>query len=299
MQHRKQKYATNSSGANKISCIVLNSFSVWREQACSECLLQCKVQFCTALVKMFISWREYKGKKGTSYRCHLRESKREGGKATTKSIAYLGSISEKPTKLEREVFWMQAKENLDKQNLSVAQRAKVEAALASKVPRGKNLHGDSDAPVEWYTPPEFIEMARKVLKKIDLDPASNALAQTWIKADKYFTIDDDGLAQDWFGRVWCNPPYGRQVNKWLEKAIASYKSGEVEAVILLLNRTGAAWYKQLKKKVTAICEVNTRIVFLDAAGKKQSSPRYYNDFLYLGNAVKQFKQVFEAIGEVR
>jgi hypothetical protein len=60
------------------------------------------------------------------------------------------------------------------------------------------------------------------LGEIDLDPASNALAQSWIKAGNFFTIEDDGLKQQWFGRVWCNPPYGRTVNLWLEKASTEY-----------------------------------------------------------------------------
>ncbi len=135
-------------------------------------------------------------------------------------------------------------------------------------------------------------MARAVLGTIDLDPASNALAQKWIKASSYFTKDDDGLAQRWYGRVWCNPPYGRRVNQWLEKALLSYETGEIEAAILLLNRTGAAWYSKLKKRVSAVCEVQWRIAFIDENGQQQKSPRYYNDFLYLGRDIKTFKRVF-------
>jgi hypothetical protein len=60
----------------------------------------------------------------------------------------------------------------------------------------------------------------------------------------------------------------------------------------LLNRTGAAWYSKLKKRVSAVCEVQRRIAFIDENGQQQKSPRYYNDFLYLGRDVKTFKQVF-------
>ncbi|MEW6495773.1 MAG: DNA N-6-adenine-methyltransferase [Cyanobacteriota bacterium] len=108
----------------------------------------------------------------------------------------------------------------------------------------------------------------------------------------------DGLSQPWFGRVWCNPPYGRRVEDWLLKANAQYQSWEVEAAIMLLNRTGAAWYKKLKKEASAICEAEKRIAFLDATGKKQKSPRYYNDFLYLGKDVELFENVFQRLGEV-
>jgi phage N-6-adenine-methyltransferase len=248
---------------------------------------------------MFVRWKNRSGVRGSSQYCYLCHSERVNGKVKAKTVAYVGSISEKLTKPEREIFWIQVKVSLDKLNLVTDERAKIEAAIAQKVPRGRNSHGDSDAPVEWYTPPEYIEIARSVLGKIDLDPASNALAQTWIKADKYFTIEDDGLKQEWHGRVWCNPPYGRTVNLWLEKAIAQYQSGNTQEAILLLNRTGATWYTELKKNVSAICEAKKRIAFLDATGKRQKSPRYYNDFLYLGSNVELFSKKYTGLGEVR
>lgn len=248
---------------------------------------------------MFVRWKNRCGVRGSSQYCYLCHSERVNGKVKTQTLAYIGSISEKPTLPEREIFWLQVKVSLDKLKLATDERAKIEATLAQKVPRGRNSHGDSDAPVEWYTPPEYIEIARSVLGKIDLDPASNALAQSWIKAGKYFTIEDDGLKQQWFGRVWCNPPYGRAVNLWLEKASTEYQSGNTQETILLLNRTGAAWYKKLKKEVTAICEAEKRIAFLDATGKRQKSPPHYNDFLYLGSNVELFEQKYAELGEVR
>ncbi len=247
---------------------------------------------------MHLVWRTREGRKATSHYCHLAESKREEGKVKTQVIAYIGSISLKPTKPEREVFWMQVKNHLDELSLTTAHKAKIEAAIAQKVPRGKNPHGDSDAPVEWYTPPIYIEMARRVLGKIDLDPASNEVAQAWIQATKYFSAADDGLKQSWHGRVWCNPPYGRGVKRWLAKAIDSYQSGDVDAAIVLLNHTRAIWYKDLREQVPAVCEVGKRIAFLDATGVPQGSPRYNNDFLYLGPNVELFQEVFKPLGKV-
>lgn len=159
---------------------------------------------------------------------------------------------------------------------------------------------------EWYTPPEFIEMARTVMGSIDLDPASNELAQSWIQAKKYFTKDDEGLMiASWWKEgdapinVWCNPPYGRTVELWLETVVDGFLDGNIKSAILLLNRTGAAWYKARTKEVNAICEVHKRIAFIDENGQRQSSPRYYNDFLYLGKDVEKFIEVFSAIGDVR
>jgi hypothetical protein len=53
-----------------------------------------------------------------------------------------GSISEKPTKPEREIFWQQASANLQGHNLSASERAKIEAALAKIVPQDKKPHGE-------------------------------------------------------------------------------------------------------------------------------------------------------------
>jgi len=58
---------------------------------------------------------------------------------------------------------------------------------------------------EWFTPSEYIELARLVLGEIDLDPASHRVAQKIVKAKTFFTPDRDGLTQEWHGRVWLNP----------------------------------------------------------------------------------------------
>lgn len=60
---------------------------------------------------------------------------------------------------------------------------------------------------EWYTRPEIIDLDREVLGQIDVDPASNEIAQEWIKADTFFTEDTNGLDKHWKGKVWVNQPY--------------------------------------------------------------------------------------------
>lgn len=77
---------------------------------------------------------------------------------------------------------------------------KIETA---KKPHVTNNSNDD----EWYTPAQYIEAARKVLGTIDLDPASNDFANETVKATTYYTEETDGLAQEWYGNIWMNPPY--------------------------------------------------------------------------------------------
>lgn len=65
---------------------------------------------------------------------------------------------------------------------------------------------------EWLTPKYIID----ALGAFDLDPSS-PINRPWDTATMHYTIEDDGLSQDWQGRVWMNPPYGRQTGRWLKK----------------------------------------------------------------------------------
>ena len=67
---------------------------------------------------------------------------------------------------------------------------------------------------EWLTPPIIIES----LGDFDLDPCAS-LIRPWATAKHHYTIEDNGLIQPWKGRIWCNPPYGRQTGKWLAKMV--------------------------------------------------------------------------------
>lgn len=108
---------------------------------------------------------------------------------------------------------------------------------AAKKPYITNNSGDS----EWYTPSQYIESARAVMGHIDLDPSSCEYANRTIQADEYFTAEDDGLIQEWTGRIWLNPPYNlawKFVAKLLE-------SDFEEAIVLTNNATETQWFKGL------------------------------------------------------
>ena len=68
---------------------------------------------------------------------------------------------------------------------------------------------------EWLTPPEILA----ALGPFDLDPCTPD-AMPWQTAAARYTKRDDGLAQPWRGRVWLNPPFGREAVRWLRKLAA-------------------------------------------------------------------------------
>jgi hypothetical protein len=64
----------------------------------------------------------------------------------------------------------------------------------------------------WLTPPEIL----RALGTFNLDPCAPSV-RPWDTALAHYSLPVDGLCQDWFGRVWCNPPFGTKAIKWLRK----------------------------------------------------------------------------------
>ena len=153
---------------------------------------------------------------------------------------------------------------------------------------------------ESYTPGVFIESARKVMGNICLDPASNDMAQETVKADTYYTIDDDGLSREWFGQgVWLNPPYtARIINTFIDKIVQHYVLGDIRAAIVLTNNnTDTAWFHAGMKEASAVCFTAGRINFLKRDGSK-SSPTNGQLFFYFGGNPDAFYDEFSQYGLV-
>lgn len=64
------------------------------------------------------------------------------------------------------------------------------------------------------------------------------------KCSRFFTREVDGLAQEWAGHCWMNPPYGREIGKWVRKAYDSAMDGSATLVCLLPARTDTAWFQE-------------------------------------------------------
>lgn len=152
--------------------------------------------------------------------------------------------------------------------------------------------------LECYTPPEIITLVRLVLGEIDLDPASEDVAQQWIQATNYYTPSMDGLVNPWFGRVWLHPPAHGKTAKWTKKLLAEYESGRVEEAVLLVTPSpGSKWFQKLTR-LFPVCFPDERISFLDDQGRPQLRSKHGNAIFYLGLNAKLFQQVFGAIGSV-
>jgi hypothetical protein len=157
---------------------------------------------------------------------------------------------------------------------------------------------------EWYTPKRYIDAARKVLRSIDLDPATSKLAQTVVKAKTFYTAEDGGLSKQWHGRVWLYPPYirhlaGRFVNKLLDEIAA----GNVRQAILMLHSrsTGTNWFQRAATAAGCFCIPRKRIICWSPPSRSNrplSAPPSGSTFFYYGSRVAQFRKVFGQFGFV-
>ena len=152
---------------------------------------------------------------------------------------------------------------------------------------------------EWFTPPEYVELARCVLGEIDLDPASHQVAQKTIQAESFFTPSQDGLAQDWSGRVWLNPPYAQPaIGHFVEKLVSEFKAARVTAAILLThNYTDTSWFHKAAMAAQAICFTRGRIRFMALDGGI-AAPTQGQVFFYFGDDAARFASVFGEVGLV-
>lgn len=92
---------------------------------------------------------------------------------------------------------------------------------------------------DWETPQELFDRLDRMFH-FTLDAAST---DENAKCEKHFTAEDDGLKQSWAGEtVWLNPPYGRQIGKWVQKAFEEGQKPDTFIVCLLPARTDTAWF---------------------------------------------------------
>lgn len=117
--------------------------------------------------------------------------------------------------------------------------------------------------IEWYTPAYIFE---QLGIEFDLDVCAPAGGIPWIPAKRYFSLEDDGLKQEWIGNVWMNPPYGRETKVWLKKFV-EHGNG----IAFVFSRTDNKWFHDYCAKADAINFLQGRTKFVDINGNAGGS----------------------------
>ena len=116
----------------------------------------------------------------------------------------------------------------------------------------KNFNTNTANNDEWLTPPDIL----RAVGPFDLDPCAPAV-RPWPMAARHYSRPDDGLSLPWIGRVWLNPPYGKETFKWLER-LADHRNG----LALIFARTETrGFHDQVWTRADAVFFFRGRLAF--------------------------------------
>ncbi len=113
---------------------------------------------------------------------------------------------------------------------------------------------------DWLTPPEIL----RALGRFDLDPCA-CRNQPWRTAERMIAPPADGLAAEWHGRVWLNPPYGSQVRRWVERLS---EHGDGIALVPARTEVESWFWPFVWERADAILFLRGRLYFLRPDGSK-------------------------------
>lgn len=119
--------------------------------------------------------------------------------------------------------------------------------------RGFSHESQRNESIEWYTPPSIFE---RIGLRYDLDPCSPGEGKSFVPADKFYTIEDDGLTSPWEGKVWMNPPYNSEIVPWMNK-FKEHHNG----IALVFSRTDTQWFQNVAATSDLICFISKRVKF--------------------------------------
>lgn len=119
---------------------------------------------------------------------------------------------------------------------------------------------------EWSTPQSFFDELDKEFN-FTLDPCAT---HDNAKCEKYYTIEDDGLLQDWSKDiVFMNPPYGREIKYWVKKAYEESLKGATVVCLIPARTDTSYWHEYIFNKADDIRFIKGRLKFGDG---KNSAP---------------------------
>jgi phage N-6-adenine-methyltransferase len=118
----------------------------------------------------------------------------------------------------------------------------------------------SSATDEWETPPKFFQRLDERWRFTwDLCATpKNA------KCECFYTREDDSLSKPWRGTCWLNPPYGRHIHLWIEKAARAALDGDATVVCLIPSRTDTRWWHDWVQKYGQVTFIRGRLRFCGA-----------------------------------
>jgi hypothetical protein len=129
---------------------------------------------------------------------------------------------------------------------------------------------------------------------IPLDVASCEFANSnFVRADHYYTKDDNGLSMPWANRNWCNPPYSRgQMIKWVRKIIDCAQNGQ-ETLLLCNGDNSTAWWQLADRYASAVLMLSYRLAFYNPDRAKIISGNMQPQHLfYFGERLLEFEMHF-------
>jgi len=154
---------------------------------------------------------------------------------------------------------------------------------------------------EHLTPPHIVRAVLRVLGEIDLDPCAETRDNPNVPAKEHYTVGDCSLQQEWHGRVYMNPPYGKTsedpVLQWMKKIVGEIWAGRVtEAIVLWRASTDTDAWVILTECMMKVCFIQGRLKF-GAESNTGPAPFPSVAFYYGPNDIL-FHHVFMKLGQV-
>ena len=144
----------------------------------------------------------------------------------------------------------------------------------------------------WNTPIEIVGDVVKFFGTVDLDPCCNDINNPNVPALNYYTEETNGLAHDWYGKVFMNHPYSNS-KEWVPYASLQYESGNADELVLLIKvDVSTQWWESISKYPWIA--VNTRLKF----GSGKGAAPFQSGIIYLGDNLERFNSVFSKYGQL-
>jgi phage N-6-adenine-methyltransferase len=158
------------------------------------------------------------------------------------------------------------------------------------------FYAEHGAGPEWGTPVWVVEPLETAVDGFDLDPAAGAEPRDYAR-ERFTGPPDgaDGLARDWFGRVWLNPPYGRRHNpRWAAKVTREVEAGRVRSVTALVPAsTSTDWWHDHYGDADAVTFLDTRLSFV---GSGDTSASFASCLASFGSFPAEYWRALDDLG---